>query len=818
MRRHLELHDGWTVTAVGADAPVAGVRVPASVPGVVHTDLLTAGLIPDPYLGENEPALAWIGRTAWRYETTFEWTGAGERHDLVCEGLDTLATVELNGAVLGRTANQHRPHRFDVTSALRTGPNHLVIVFDPALTHIERVAAATPRPHVNAHPYNALRKMACNFGWDWGPDLVTAGIWRPIGVESWSTARIAAVRPLVTAATAEAGTVTFEVDLASTDATALTATVRVGTVAVDVDLPAGAARFTAAVTVERPELWWPRGYGGQPLSEVEVVLVAGGAPLDRWTGRIGFRTVELETADDGAGSPFIVRVNGQDMFVRGANWIPDDAFPSRVDRDRYGRRLADATEAGVNLLRVWGGGIYESADFYQLCDERGIMVWQDFLFACATYAEEILATEVEAEARAAVTRLSTHPSLVLWNGNNENLWGYVDWGWREELGDRSWGGGFYHQLLPAIVSELDPTRPYIPGSPYSPDPDAHPNDPSTGPMHIWDVWNTRDYRAYGEYSPRFVAEFGFQGPPNFSTLTAAVHDDPLRPDSPELLVHQKAEDGNGKLERGWRGHFPEPATFDAWHWTTQLNQARAITFGIERFRSLAPYCRGTIVWQLNDCWPVVSWAAVDGYGRRKPMWYALRRAYADRLVSVQPRQGGLAVVLINDSAETWSTALRISRLRLDGSELGTRSAEVTVAPRGTASILLDPAVGEAADRSAELLVADAATGERACHFFAEDVDLALPRPEFTGAVRRTGTGYQVEITARTLLRDITLQVDRLDPNAVVDDQLVTLLPGEGTTFTITSAVDMPDADLLAHPVLRTANQLLEGRTSPCPES
>jgi beta-mannosidase len=796
MSRFTALHDGWTVQAVGStDDPV-----PAQVPGVVHTDLLAAGLIDDPYLDCNETALAWIGRATWRYASTFEWTARPDeiRHELVCEGLDTLAAVELNGVLLGRTANQHRPHRFDVTSVLRAGANELVVTFDSALEHAERVAAATPRPHVNPHPYNAVRKMACNFGWDWGPDLVTAGIWRPIGIESWHTARIAAVRPLVTTA----ATVTFDVELVGT-ADRLTA--RVGDATVTVETSGD--RVTVPVTVDGAALWWPRGHGDQPLYDAEVTLFADGEPLDRWTGRIGFRTVELDTTD----GAFVIRVNGQDVFVRGANWIPDDAFPSRVDRGRYARRLTDATEAGVNLLRVWGGGIYESEDFYDLCDERGILVWQDFLFACATYAEELLADEVEAEARAAVTRLAPHPSLALWNGNNENLWGYVDWGWRDELGDRSWGGGFYHQLLPRIVAELDPTRPYIPGSPYSPDPDDHPNDPSTGLVHIWDVWNTADYRTYAKYTPRFVAEFGFQGPPNYSTLKAAVAD--LAVDSPAMLAHQKAADGNGKLERGWRGHFPDPVTFDDWHWTTQLNQARAITFAIERFRSLAPHCRGTILWQLNDCWPVVSWAAVDGHGRRKPLWHALRRAYADRLVTVQARADGLAAVLVNDSAAPWPATLRVRRLGLDGAELAAQHAEVTVAPRQTRVVPLDAAVASPADPAGELIAVDAGAGaERAHHFFVEDVDLALPRPEFAATARRTATGYHVEVTARTLLRDLTLQVDRLHADAVVADQLVTLLPGEQRTFAVETRADLDQAALLTRPVLRTANDLLTGRS------
>ncbi|MGZ4609874.1 MAG: glycoside hydrolase family 2 protein [Actinomycetes bacterium] len=812
------LTDGWTVSATAGPVPerLRDCSVPATVPGVVHTDLLAAGLIPDPYLDDHESELSWIGRTEWRYTTSFPWQadGAG-RHDLVCAGLDTLATVELNGTVLGRTANQHRSYRFDVTTLLRAGANDLVVTFASALDHAEQVDEREHRPHVNAHPYNAIRKMACNFGWDWGPDLVTAGIWRPIGIESWQRARIGSVRPLVTEAGAASATVTFHVQVsrAAEDAV-LTVSARVGEAAASVAVPPGAEHVTLPVTVERPERWWPRGYGEQPLYDAEVVVADGATGLDSWRGRIGLRTIELDTADDGSGSPFIVRVNGEDVWVRGANWIPDDAFPSRVDRARYADRLRDATEANINLLRVWGGGIYESEDFYELCDERGILVWQDFLFACATYDEELLHDEVEAEAREAVTRLSAHASLAIWNGANENVWLAGDYGWRDQLAGKSWGGGFYDNLLPAIVGELDPTRPYIPNSPYSPAVEADPNDPSTGLVHLWDVWNRKDYTAYADHTPRFVSEFGFQGPPSWSTMTAAIHDDPLSPSSPVMLAHQKAEDGNRKLERGWQGHFPDPASLDDWHWTTQLNQARAIGFGIERFRSLAPYCRGTIVWQLNDCWPVVSWAAVDGYGRRKPLWHALRRAYSDRLMTVRREGEDVVLALINDAPEPLRGSVRVRRLSFAGEVLAEHVQDAAAAPRAVTSFALPSRVAAAGDPSAELLVADNPADDdvhRSVWFFDEDLRLALPAPRLTGSLSRVAGGYTLEVVAHTLVRDLTLHVDRLDPDATVDQQLVTLLPGERTRLQITSDAALDESALLTMPVLRTANDLVARR-------
>jgi beta-mannosidase len=810
---HVSLNDGWTVRAVGGPAPhdVAGIVVPAAVPGCVHLDLLAAGLIPDPYLDTNEAALAWIGRVDWRYETVVDWHGTGtEEIDLVALGLDTVATIELNGTVLGHTQNMHRSYRFPAARLLRPGRNELAITFAAGLTAAERMSVELgPRPHVNAHPFNAIRKMACNYGWDWGPDLVTAGIWRPISLESWSTARIGTVRPL-TEVEGGRGILHAHVDVErapGADGPLMLRAQIAGSV-VEATVAAGATTAVVELGVPDVELWWPHGYGNQPLYPVEVTLSAPSGTLDTWQGRVGFRTIHLNTTPDEHGTPFAFSVNGAAVFVRGVNWIPDDAFITRVDRDRYAQRLTQARAAHVNLIRVWGGGIYESDDFYRLCDELGLLVWQDFLFACAAYAEEEpLRGEVIAEARETVTRLSSHPSLALWNGCNENIWGHEDWDWKQQLGDRTWGAGYYLDVLPAIVAELDPQRPYSPGSPYSMTPQLHPNDPAHGTVHIWDVWNERDYTAYRDYRPRFCAEFGFQGPPTWSTLTGAVHDDPLTPHGPGMLAHQKAEDGTEKLVRGLRGHLPQPTSIGDWHWATSLNQARAVAFGIEHFRSWTPLCQGAIVWQLNDCWPVTSWAAIDGEGRRKPLWYALRRSFRDRLLTLQPRDDGIALVAVNDSAEPWSDSMEVSRRSLDGAVIAKAEMMLDVPPRGATTMML-PTEMTTTDRPAlELILADAGD-DRAWWHFAEDIDTVLPPADLETTVEGAEGGYRVIVTARTMVRDLALLVDRLAPDAVVDDMLVTLLPGDTTVFHVQTTASLSPGALTDRSVLRSANQLL----------
>jgi beta-mannosidase len=821
------LLDGWTLDGPPLDAPV-----PATVPGCVHTDLLAAGLIDDPYLDGNEARLGWIGRTAWTYRTAFDWTvDAAPRVDLVCAGLDTVATVSVNGVEVGRTANMHRSYRFDVLRLLVTGRNRLMVQFGSAYDYALAVRDAVgERPNAYPEPFQYIRKMACNFGWDWGPTLVTAGIWQPIGLHAWDVARLREVRPLVTV---DGGTGRVEVDAEIERATevplVLTATVAGRSASTVVPPEHSSARL--ALTVPEPALWWPIGLGEPALHELAVTLTADQSTMaasgrsgdwseppgaargsdrseqsavkrpelegtvDSWRRRIGFRDLRLETT----GGAFTFIVNGVPVFVRGANWVPDDAFPTRVDRSRYAARLVQARDAGVNYLRVWGGGRYESDDFYDLADELGLLAGQDFLFACAAYPEEEpLAAEVAAEAHEQVVRLAPHPSLVLWNGNNENHWGWHDWDWQEPLAGRSWGEGYYEETLPAIVAALDPTRPYRPGSPYS-GPGLHPNDPDHGTTHVWDVWNTHDYTHYASYRPRFVAEFGFQGPPAYATLRRAVSDEPLTPDSPGVGAHQKATGGNAKLLRGLAGHLPVPSTFDDWHWATQLNQARAVRFGVEHFRSLKPLCMGTIVWQLNDCWPVISWSAIDGDGRRKPLWYALRRAYTERLLTFQPRDGGLALVAVNDSARPWRERFTATRHDLYGTALAAATIAVDLAPGATATTLLPEEVATPADPTREMVRAG-----QALWFFVEDVELAYPVPEYTVDV----AGPRVTVTAASFLRDVTVFADRLDPAATVDEALVTLLPGERGTFTVDGVATVDPAAFTGPPVLRCVNDLV----------
>ncbi len=840
----------WTLTATGGPVPadLAGVPVPATVPGTSHTALLEQELIPDPYLGTNETSLAWMKRTTWRYATVLDEPPAepDERVDLLFEGIDTVSTVIVDTDVertgvgqgrtnLGRTANMHRSYRYDVRELVGT-PANLVVDLDSALETAEAEAQRLgTRPMAYDQPFNMVRKMACSFGWDWGPDLQTAGLWKPVRVQRWRVARLAQVTPLVTVADDGTGLVDVRVEVETSglsDAGPLTVDVSVGGRGLTIGSHGGdgstrTLQLTGRLEVPDVDLWWPAGHGEQPLYPIEVTLYEGNGedrsnPLDAWSGRVAFRTVEVDRTPDEHGTRFTFVINGKPVFVRGANWIPDDHLLTRITRERLEQRVDQALGANLNLLRVWGGGIYESDDFYDVCDEKGVMVWQDILLACAAYPEESPHwAEFEAELRENAARLAPHPSLVLWNGGNENIWGHEDWDWKEPLGDLTWGAGYYYELFPKVLAEVDPTRPYADGSPYSPGftpEEMHPNDPNHGTHHQWDVWNRIDYTRYRDDVPRFASEFGFQGPATWATMRRAILPDstdvpPEFKESEVFLLHQKAEYGNLKLDGGMAAHLDVPEDFTDWHWATQLNQARAIQYALEHYRSWWPRTAGAIVWQLNDCWPVTSWAAVDGDGRRKPLWYALKHAFADRVVTVQPRGAELVAALVNDTDEPWTGQVAAARTALGGEVLATSAATagsptepLTVGPR---SVTLVPLTGDlvaVADPANEVLVV--IFGEvRGVHRWAESKDLALdPDPVRTTVTAEDG-GYRVDVTATSLALGVTLLADRLDPDAQVDEQVVDLPAGTTAVFHVTSR-GLDPAALVSRPVLRTENDLV----------
>jgi beta-mannosidase len=795
--------EGDRIRAAAPSPGLAGRAFPAMIPGCVHLDLMEAGVIDDPLRGTNESSQHWIARATWTYATTLPVPPPAARHELVLEGVDTDAEAWLDGQRLGMLRNVHRTYRFDVTGRLKPGGGRLELRFQGQSDVAEgrrRALGSLPSPYTD--PINFDRRAACAFGWDWGPTLVTAGVWGQPRVESWTGARLAESR---LSATAPGGVPRLVATMrAETDGAALPLRFRVSVAGVSATTdPVGAGDASLTLEVPAADLWWPRSHGAPVTYCCTVELLdADGVVLDRVARTVGFRDVAIAREADAAGESFAILVNGRRVWVRGANWIPDDPFPSRTTPERIAARITDAVEANMDLLRVWGGGGYESEAFYDACDRAGILVWQDFPFACAAYPEDPeTVAEIEAEAREAIGRLGSHPSLAVWNGGNETTWGWFDWGWPEAIGDRPWGLGYWLDLLPRLVAELDPDRPYWPNSPWSGSMDLHPNDDRSGTSHLWEVWNDLDYTAYRERRPRFAAEYGYQAPAAWSTLRDAVGEASLAEDALAMLAHQKAGNGRAKLRRAIDRRHPGVNAFDDWHFFTQLEQARALRTGIGHLRALGEHCSGSVVWQLNDLWPVISWSLVDAAGRRKPAWHAVREAYADRIATIEPALAGagLDLVVVNETDAVWTAKATVRRGPAE------QAVTVEVPPRSSVRSRIDASVATPVDPRAEFLVATVDGAPRATWFFVDDHELAIERARWTATAVRTKDGVLITVTAQTLVRELCLFPDRLDPAATVDRQLITLLPGESAELRVSCSPDVDPEALLWPPVLRAAN-------------
>ena len=607
----------------------------ALVPGCVHRDLLRHRLIPDPFWGTNEIDLQWIEERDWEYRTSFTAPKsllAEAVVELVSEGLDTVATVWLNGREVARTDNMFLGGRWSVKSLLRPGKNELLIRFGSAMEYIR-----THRTGHNPRDINdpvgrctVIRKQQCQFGWDWGPRFVTAGIWRDLRLEGWTGNRLESVR--VTQEHRADGSVVLQLvpELARPDPGAM---VR-GTVS---RARGGApAIVDGKAEIEDPRLWWPRGQGAQPLYQLEVdVTGTDGATIGRWTRQIGLRTIVLDRHADQWGQSFQFVVNGRPVFAKGANWIPAHSFVAGLTRADYERDLRSAVEANMNMVRVWGGGIYESEDFYDLCDELGLLVWQDFMFACTLYpadAEFLAGSRTEAEYQ--IRRLRHRACLALWCGNNEVF------GCNAELltADKKLFADYealFHLALPDAVAAADGVTPYWPSSPWRGDIDAgFPAGEARGDTHYWDVWHARKpVKDYENYAFRFASEFGMQSFASGETQASFCPAEDANVFGPAMTNHQKNRFGNQIILDYVSRQYRFPKDQDALIFLSQLNQAECMRVGVEHYRRSMPRCMGALYWQLNDCWPVASWSSLEFSGRWKALHHLARRFFAPALVS-----------------------------------------------------------------------------------------------------------------------------------------------------------------------------------------
>ncbi len=784
MRKRFDLGGDWQFRCVTSGCPddrwAAWHR--ATVPGVVHTDLLSSGLIPEPFYADNELVIQPVHEQDWQYRREFDWPGDEGPVALICEGLDTVAEVRVNDTLVGQSESMFLTYRWDVTPLLRPGRNTLEVTFRSPLRAAEiyreryGLLRSARRKYDERRLY--IRKAQYSFGWDWGPAFPTVGIWRPIYLEVTNGPALTDVWAKVLRADEKEARLAVNAELVGvTKGLQLhVALWRSGAKVAETRVPADPGAVTCELNVAKPDLWWPNGYGEPALYDLVAELVSKGEVVDEWRLRVGLRTVELVLERNGAPA-FAFKINGREIFAKGADWIPADSFLPRVGRAKLERLLRYARNAHMNMLRVWGGGIYEDDAFYDLCDELGLLVWQDFAFACGVYPEAPHFLDlVRAEVEQNVRRLRNHPSVALWCGNNE-----CEWIWRRETGEpvqRMPGYRIFHELIPEWLSRLDDTRPYWPTSPWG-DPDD-PDSEETGNRHQWEIWSRwLDYREVKRDHSLFVTEFGFQGPANRQTLEQVLPEEERWPQSRLFEFHNKQIEGTERLFRFLAGHLKVETDFGRFIHTAQLNQALALKTCVEHWRSRWPRTAGVLIWQLNDCWPVTSWALVDSNLIPKAAYYWARRFYSPVLLRVEAGEG-VVFTLINDTFEDVSGELFWQLRQTDGYEVASGRLGLRI-PAQTVHTLEDvvASLSEDAPKDRLYLLAEfRGTGfpvTRARTFFVELKHLHLPAPQVEvvdfAVDERSGA---VELEAKTLVLGLQLEL----PGAVFADNFFDLEPGE----------------------------------------
>jgi len=623
--------------------------LPANVPGHIHLDLMANGIIPDPFERMNEIGVQWVDDKEWSYRCGFEWSPNSDLPNRILrfEGLDTLASVYLNNILVATSDNMFIPLEIAVSDRLIEGTNELRIDFKSAKKvgevlrseYLEKEGLSPDIIRLDERAF--VRKIQCMYGWDWGPRLISCGIWKPASLLEF-TSRIVDVQTYQE--WADDGSVKLRVE------TTIEGEGQVVT-ALEEYFPEPFNGLSGVFEVADPMVWEPFGVAETSAEQTPLLvqLFKDEVLIDQRELQIGFSNINLLREKDEIGESFEFLVNGKKVFVRGANWIPDHSFPSIVDRERLQERLTQAVDLGCNMLRVWGGGAYESKEFYELCSEMGIMVWQDFLFACSYYPDDSSHQEIiRHEAKTNILRLRNYPCLALWCGNNENLQMWQQkWGGIEFAPKRFYGENFYDGTLPKAVEEFDPGRSYIHTSPCGDSqPDA--NGGKIGDSHYWDVWHGRgDWRYYADSEARFSSEYGFAAPCSLALWEETLDAEDWHHRSPAVRWHNKTGKDYGTFEGYVKLHYPESDSLEDWTYYAQLNQRDAFRFGVEHFRR-SSFCRGSLIWQLNDCWPVQSWAVIDSSGRYRAAAYELRRLHDNLLLSLQRKNDTVFVHYVND--------------------------------------------------------------------------------------------------------------------------------------------------------------------------
>lgn len=794
VRLETSLNGSWQFREAGK-----GVWKPATVPGCVHTDLLANKLIEDPFYRDNEKDQQWIGKTDWEYQTTFQVspeTLKRQNLEIIFQGLDTYANVFLNDKPILDADNMFRTWRVNVRDSLKQGENILRIKFRspineilPKMSLLDYELPAVNDQGEKTSPYT--RKAPYQYGWDWGPRFVTSGVWKPVSLNAWDDARIEDLHIKQNKLSKKTADLTAVVEVVAARPTEALIEVENLTdkktvAAKQVKLTAGVNKIALDFALANPRLWFPVGLGEQPLYNFKAKLVLGKKQVDAQTKRTGLRTLELRQKPDEFGKSFMFVVNGIPVFGRGANWIPADIFPTRITKEKYKNLLESLRDANMNMIRVWGGGIYEDDYYYDMADEMGLLVWQDFMFACSMYpGDKAFLENVRREAIDNVKRLRNHPSIVLWCGNNEIETAWAHWGWKERLPNHLWDDylKLFTRVLPDVLDEYDPARPYWQSSPSSNFQDDADSQ-KIGDVHYWQVWHASlPFSEYEKQFPRFMSEYGFQAFPEFETVkTYTTEADRKSIETPVMLAHQRHPRGNQLIREYMLREYHEPKDFESFLYVSQVLQAEGMKTGAEHFRRIMPRNMGSLYWQANDCWQVASWSAMDYFGRWKALMYYTKRFYAPMLVAPRVDNGVMQVYVVSDLPEAEQAELNLTLMDLSGKILTTRQARFSIEPlkgKSYFSLPLTELLNGQDERNA-VLTAELKTGGKTIssneYFFKTFKEMMFSEPEITTEVAANEKGFKIILSSDKIAKAVFLS--GLREEGVFEDNYFNLIPGK----------------------------------------
>jgi len=778
--------------------------MPAEVPGCVHKDLLAQGAIPDPFWAENEKQLQWIGECDWLYEAEFELEASVLNEKtliLVCEGLDTIATLELNGSVIGKSENMFLEYSFDLKGIARSGKNSIRIHFFSAENAVKRIRPEhAPRDVMDpVGGCTRIRKQQCQFGWDWGPRLVTAGIWRPIRIEAYSHPKIESVR-IKQMHRKSRVQLTLEPKLEGKRKCRagykwqVSLSLR-GEVIYEGD--------ELSIIIHKPELWWPNGQGEQALYLLTVSIVKDEAVVDTWNRRIGLRTIEHRRTRDKWGESFQFVVNGRPIFAKGANWIPTHSFVAGLGRKDYEPLLYSAASANMNMLRVWGGGIYENEHFYDLCDELGIMVWQDFMFACTLYpGDSKMLASIMAEAVRWLSHLRHRACLALWCGNNE-----IELHNREALQDPKTKANYdavFRKILPRAVKQHGEETAYWRSSPSQSERAGVAGRYQSGNAHFWQVWFAgKSAPAYRDHTFRFVSEFGMQSFPSLSTAKSFTPPDERNIFSPSCIAHQKSPKGNQLILDYVYRRYRYAKDYQSLAYLSQLNQAYCLQIGVEHYRRNWPRCGGSLYWQLNDCWPGASWSSLEFGGKWKALHYVAKRFYAPALATAHrpnDKPDLLQLHTVFDGASATDSLLKWKLLTLKGETVLEDQKQVTLHPCSTRIQKSFSISKVLASEGAENLLfhfelkSDAYTKSEGVLLFAPPARLKLQRSAIHFEIQNTASNqYRLCLISSAYHHGVEIEYSP-QPKLVFSDNYFDLIPRVEKTVTFNLQIDPKKED------------------------